>query len=264
MAGARSAKWRRFVAKHPLCCFCGGNEPSVTIDHIPARGLFLSRLWPEGYSFPACQRCNNSSSRDESLITWLVRIRFDGYSGEAEADFKRACQNVQRLAPEVWAEIRFHSRLETRKLMRARGLPDTYPGTDIVRTIAVPQSILEAAARYGEKLAKALHYFHTSTIAPGAAVIKARVFTNAEALAAEFLDRFLAVITGEPNIRSAKSSLSDQFNYRYLAIEDGQASAFVVRFADGIVLVLAVFADPIRYELSRGKSSWTERGVPGG
>lgn len=253
MSGAKRLKRQRFFAEHPWCCFCGGGTASATEDHIPARGLFVNRCWPEGYVFPACEPCNHSTSRDELLLAWLVRIRFDDHSAEHEKDFERACWALQAAAPDVWRAIRPHSRVETRGHLRKAGLPNQPFGMDVVHSVGLPAAILDAAARYGEKLAKALHYMHTKRIAPKDAVVKVKVLTNAEVLVAEYLDRFLQVITTEPQIRRATTTLVGQFDYRYVTVEDGAASAFIVSFGHSTVFVLLVFSDRARYEESKAR-----------
>jgi len=65
----------RFFRENPDCCFCGGVRPAVEEDHIPSRTLFTNRHWPEGYVFPACERCNRATSREELLVAFVARMR---------------------------------------------------------------------------------------------------------------------------------------------------------------------------------------------
>ncbi|MES2192199.1 MAG: hypothetical protein V4454_18935 [Pseudomonadota bacterium] len=255
MSGARRKKRERFFAKHPFCCFCGGGNPATTEDHIPARGLFLGRYWPEGYVFPACDPCNNSTSKDEFLLAWLVRINVTDYSQAAEKEFDRICRDLQRTSPEIWATLRLHSRAETRRLQRDNNLPafGLFPGVDIVHSMTVPPEVLLAADRYGVKLAKALHYFHTGKVVPLTGAVKVKVFTNAEAVGAASLNKVLQTLTEKPQIRRAQTTLNGQFDYNYVVVEDGAASAFVVSFGHSTIMVLVVFHDAQRYEESKAR-----------
>ncbi|MHB8948750.1 MAG: hypothetical protein ACYC4S_06770 [Rhodoferax sp.] len=259
MPGAKRRRRDHFFAQHPLCCFCGGGTQSTTEDHIPARGLFLSRCWPEGYVFPACHTCNNSTSKDEFLLAWLVRIRFGDYTKDNERDFERTCRDLLRVAPEIWKMLRIHSRVETRLLLGKARLLTPPLGMDVIHSMTVPPPILEAADRYGVKLAKALHYFHTTCVVPRDAAVKVRVLTNAEAMGADYLDRFLQVITAEPKISRAKTSLKGQFDYRFVVVEEFAASAFVVSFGHSTVMVLMVFCDPTRYEESKARNIFNQQ-----
>lgn len=250
--GAKNLKRKRFFAAHPICCFCGGSTPAETQDHIPARGLFLGRLWPEGYVFPACVVCNNESSRDELLLAWLVRIRLGEYDIEAEKDFERASIDLARGAPDVWAAIRVHGRAESRRFLKESLLPQAIPGvTDVVYSFDVPKPMMEAANRYARKLGKALHYFHTGRIVPVDAVVKARVFSNAAAMGPAFPEQVFTVLTQQALIQRAKTSLKEQFDYRFAVVEAGEATAFVVTFGQSTVIVAAVFEDQKRYEHER-------------
>ncbi|MDO8767279.1 MAG: hypothetical protein Q7K57_00940 [Burkholderiaceae bacterium] len=140
-------------------------------------------------------------------------------------------------------------------MLRDNKLPDRglIPGVDIVHSMTVPPAVLEAADRYAVKLAKALHYFHTGRVVPPNAAVKVRVLTNAEAFGATFLDQVLQTLTAKPQIRRAQTSLNGQFDYNYVVVEEGAASAFVVSFGNSTVMVLMVFNDAQRYEESKAR-----------
>src|SRR4051794_40646259 len=72
-AKGKRAIREQFLKDHPLCCFCGGATTATTEDHVPSRALFRDRQWPEGYVFPACQKCNGVSSKHELIIAMLGR-----------------------------------------------------------------------------------------------------------------------------------------------------------------------------------------------
>ena len=78
--GARE-KRLAFFAQHPFCCFCGGDVEATEIGHIPAGHLFKNRGWVEGYKFPACSDCNRSSSSDELVMGFIVRIQITDLDG---------------------------------------------------------------------------------------------------------------------------------------------------------------------------------------
>jgi hypothetical protein len=124
---------KSFFERHPKCCFCGGSEEATTEDHVPGRGLFLGRLWPKGYVFPACFSCNNEASRRESLLAWLVRIRITKFSPDQEREFERYTLEVSRRFPDVWDGLKIHSRVESRRFLKEMGSPTTLPGVDGVK-----------------------------------------------------------------------------------------------------------------------------------
>lgn len=253
MAGARSVRRRKFFTEHPKCCFCGGAEEASTEDHVPGRALFLGRIWPNSYVFPACERCNNETSRDEALLAWLVRIRLTELSPEAEREFERYTFELTRSFPEIWKGLNIHSRVETRRYLKEMRLSATSLGVggDVVHSMDLPSQVLQVAERYGAKLGKALHYRHSGRIAPADAVVDSRVFTNANALGPQFPSEALTIITNEVEIQRAMTSLKEQFDYRFVVVEQGAASAFVATFGESMVIVVSVFENRERHEKSR-------------
>lgn len=65
---------KRFLLTHPYCCFCGGTEPSTTIDHVPPKACFPDGYWPEEFEFPACETCNQGSKRDDQLTGFYTQL----------------------------------------------------------------------------------------------------------------------------------------------------------------------------------------------
>src|SRR5260221_10070451 len=82
------AKTADFLKQHPLCCFCGGQEPASTIDHQPARIIFPDKLRPKGLEFPACADCNRKTSSDEALLAFVCRFA-GSHRINAARDFHR-------------------------------------------------------------------------------------------------------------------------------------------------------------------------------
>jgi len=73
-AKKKLGKKKRFLLAHPYCCFCGGTEPSTTIDHIPPKACFPDGYWPEEFEFPACETCNQGSKRDDQLAGFYTQL----------------------------------------------------------------------------------------------------------------------------------------------------------------------------------------------
>jgi hypothetical protein len=71
--GKRKRRRLNIFDGNPLCCFCG-ERPAVTEDHQPAKALFDSKEWPEGYVFPACEPCDKATKHYEHVMSVLVRL----------------------------------------------------------------------------------------------------------------------------------------------------------------------------------------------
>lgn len=261
MSGVSKARRTRFLQAHPFCCFCGGNTPTETEDHIPARSMFAGKNWPDGYVFPACTKCNHASSFDEGLAAWLVRIRIAGKrTPEEEAKFARLTYEIKRRSPDIWKKIREESRVSTRKLVKQAGLDPRLFG-DAPYVMTIPAEAYEAMNRYGEKLAKALHYLHTGKIVPADAVITARSYSNVEVLTSDLHQKVFAQLTDTPVIRRARKALTDQFNYQYAVVEEGEASAFWIGFGQSTAIIAFVFCDAPRYKESKIDAALTAEGL---
>ena len=98
---ARQRKRARFLATHPLCCFCGGREPATTIDHVPPKICFPSGLHPESTEFPACKECNEGSAKLDQVAGFITLISDFGGPGDPkhEAAFINALLGVRNNAP---------------------------------------------------------------------------------------------------------------------------------------------------------------------
>src|SRR5687767_1892195 len=116
----------KFIAQHPLCCFCGGHVPATTVDHVPPRTLFRSRKWPEGFIFPACQDCNKATRRDELLVGMLARIFPDSEAPEHKNELHKQMAAVNTNFPGLLESMRI-TRAKERRLLRERTTPGTQP-----------------------------------------------------------------------------------------------------------------------------------------
>src|SRR5690348_11173313 len=86
--GASTRYRQRFLQDHPNCAFCGGSARATTIEHCPPRAMFQKRQWPEGFEFPACKICNQSSDNQDLIIAMLAR--FDPTGRQSDDDGKLA------------------------------------------------------------------------------------------------------------------------------------------------------------------------------
>ena len=82
-----------FAVSEKICVFCGGR--ATTRDHIPPRGIF-----PESFpsniqliTVPACQKCNQGSSRDDekfrNLVALSVSVDKNFNSSETQKEIQR-------------------------------------------------------------------------------------------------------------------------------------------------------------------------------
>jgi hypothetical protein len=98
---------QRLLQANPLCCFCGGTEKSVNLDHQPARVMIPDKHRPKGMEFPSCAICNKQTSQDVALMAFFARVtgnhRFKG--GRLDKGFDKAIRAVGIALPFLLPQI---------------------------------------------------------------------------------------------------------------------------------------------------------------
>ncbi|MCA1457697.1 hypothetical protein I6F35_31675 [Bradyrhizobium sp. BRP22] len=172
--GDKKRRKQAFLAPHPVCCFCGGSTPASTEDHVPARGIFDARQWPEGYSFPACEPCNGLTRHDEKIVAMLARLlNFDDNTTELQNfETRRPMDAVRQAFPGAFRAMRLRPNEVGSFLKRTGRSRDGYETLGDIPVISIGQpDFMQALRSFATKLFCALHYKHTGRIVPASDVI---------------------------------------------------------------------------------------------
>lgn len=235
----RKNRKRIFFESHPYCCFCGGNEIATTEDHFPGRAIFFNRQWPEGYVFPACQKCNANSSDDELVMAVLARVNSKAEDNDLYIkEFEQALNRLQRQKPTLTNQFRTFSRNDEKKILRNYNTTPFDIYGEPRHPVKVPQEVFEHTRNFGIKLAKALHYKHTGKIIPTEGHVYANAYTNAEWKNIH-TEKISAILGGQVAIERNTQPLDNQFSYRYGVTADGLASGYFISFGLGAVSFIA-------------------------
>ncbi|MBO4221922.1 hypothetical protein [Bradyrhizobium neotropicale] len=238
--GDKKRRKQAFLAAHPICCFCGGNTPATTEDHVPARGIFDGRQWPEGYSFPACEPCNGLTRHDEKIVAMLARLLFfDDNETELQSfERRRAMDAVRQAFPEAYRAMRLKPNEVRAFLKRTGRTRDGYETLGDIPIISIGQPIFMTALRsFAAKLFCALHYKHTGRIVPTSGVIVTRFLSNAQVFDGMFPKEVLSLVGNPPDLRRARTSLNDQFGYEYKVAEESTISLFACGFRQSFAMI---------------------------
>jgi hypothetical protein len=164
--GEAKNKKQRFLAAHPRCCFCGGEERATTIDHVPPRTCFPDRIGPEGYEFPACDRCQRVSRFDELALGFFVQLVEPEESNYRKDQSAKALRGLINNLPHLVPDFDLPGPVKRRayrdfdaekpKGMFASELP----------VVGVPEEVHEYLLRYARKMACALFYREMGRAAP--------------------------------------------------------------------------------------------------
>lgn len=244
----RGAAYRqRFLIAHPVCCFCGGNAPATTIDHIPSRATFNDRQWPVGYDFPACLSCNSASAHDEQLISVLSRLGTVNPTEDETKEYQFLLEGLRNNHPDVVHEMR-PSANQVRAFLRSRGhsLGNGLLSRDVPLLSVRGTLVKSAVAEFSRKLFLSLHYKHTCKVVSHDGGIAMKWMTNSTGDNPEFLDAINQLRNGLPhNPEMMRSSvrLENQFNYKYFTNDEGTFSAYFVMFRESFAMIGNVRSD---------------------
>ncbi len=101
----KSKRRQQLLAEHSTCYFCGGLNPSTTVDHVPPRACFPVEYVPEGFEFPSCDICNQSSRAEDKIFGfWTMALNFDS-SAVTGKDHERIIQLMKDIARESPQDI---------------------------------------------------------------------------------------------------------------------------------------------------------------
>ncbi len=240
---AKQHSRERLLHENPNCVYRG--RVAETEDHCPPRCFFERRNWPEGYSFAACHACNQETRCDEQALAVLIRGTTTSSSALQFEEWKGLYKGVRNNTPEFFAEWNIKQpRRGVRRVMRESFGP---VGDQLRREGWGPVHIgpltQNAINRFTVKLGKALYYRHTKEVLDGI-IYACRLNTLSDPSPIADLLNMKEMSPWVAITERGKTSLSDQFIYRFLSHETLGGVYAVVRFTDQFIFgILAVKHD---------------------
>lgn len=248
-AKRRLTRTRKLIQEHPWCRFCGGDTPATSTDHQPPRSVFLGRVAPEGYEFPACTACNTGSTNADRLFALMTRLNPTGYRSKADRkEFKKLIAGINQYKPGLVNGILPPASLKKR-VVRDLGLPlppSIAAGEAPIVTLGEHwRGAVEAVL---QKLGRALHYHHTSKIIPHDGTIDVTVFDSGSILSGRYDKSLGDILPAHRTTGRARVDLGDQFSYRYGVTADGLHSIFECQFNMQMVAMIQPSCEPLSNE----------------
>lgn len=239
--GAGTRHRQSFLRAHTRCAFCGGGAASESIEHCPPRSLFQNRQWPEGFEFPACKNCNQSSDDDDLIVAMLARMDPFEEKGNRDGRLTGLMQAVNRQNPGLFQRM-MPSAVEARRKNRQLGIePKNGQTHQEAGGVNVPEEFHAAVCTVGRKLAKGIYYRETSRIFPNSGCLLMNWFTNADLLrdGKYVVFDLLSEIGGNaPSVNRRGTFLNDQFSYKITFSTDTDILVLQARFGNAFGLVI--------------------------
>jgi len=230
-ATKRLSKTKRFLLDHPYCCFCGGAEPSTTIDHVPPKACFPEGYCPEEFEFPACEKCNGESRRDDQLFGFYSQLLDFNESNRTPADVAK----ITKLQDSI-----------------AHNFPDALPDASTARPIYTVGSVItpsplaievrtpslfrEPVETLERKLTHALYYRET-----GRALSKNHLFLSEfyqPQGSSDVLTKYLVGLLPDQTIggRSNVKNYGERFGYKSGWKEMEDFFMYIAQFGRGLIV----------------------------
>ena len=229
-AGTKMASDKNYTP----CIFCAGKRVGDTRDHYPPRTFFKDKYRPNELVFPACSLCNGGSSIDDFVIGAVAR----GYSSSDDdsraQDIERTFKDVQNYYPMLLEELRAPLKHPVEEHLT--------PKDAGVMNLSGP-IVSAAIATVGRKLGFALHFHATRNFVPvggGAACVFSTNYELAKGEVPAFIGKFPGAWE---TLNQGKFNVAEQFKYRSVVVEGGEASIHQVALYDTLVLTIVVVND---------------------
>lgn len=236
----KAERTTRFIAEHPFCCFCGGEQLTTTVDHIPPRSCFPKREGPEGFLFPACHACQTAIRLDEQAFGTLVGFLDPSKANYDSAEVRKGLKGLQNNMPELVPSVGLTTN-QKRRALRDMGLskPPNLPWSD-VHLIALPKAIDPPLHRCARKLAAALYYREKGKPIGRDFLLwtdwaQASDRARMKAVMEVASQSPFQTIGSRPNIQ-----FGDRFGYRFDLADDNDLFTAVAQFGQGLVLVMLI------------------------
>jgi hypothetical protein len=204
--------------------------------------MFQKRQWPEGFEFPACKICNQSSDNQDLIIAMLARFDPTGRQSDDDGKLAGLMKAVNLQFPSLFNQM-MPSAVEARQRNRELGITPPHGGThQEAGAVKIPAQIHEAVCVFARKLGKAIFYKESGNIFPDAGCILLNWFTNADFLRDGKYATFesLQELGGNvPTLKRSSQFLNSQFQYK-LSISD-KKDVFVLQALFGKAFGLVLF-----------------------
>lgn len=246
MGGEAKRRKEKIFREHPVCCYCGGNTPATTIDHMPPSVFFYRKHRPKGLELPACERCNHGTSKDEQIVAMISRMDPVDSSDKYHRETKLIMQAVASNHPTLFKSL-FSSEEERYDFVEKQlGMtPDRDYDVSKVPLMKVDgPELTHSMMTFGRKLTCAIHYYCTRQIIPPTGTLSVIWRSNIQISEGAIPESFLSLLGPAQTLKQGTFSVEDQFAVRTAHSSDGKLSMFFAKFRSVFAIIGMVNCTP--------------------
>ena len=251
--GARNNKKRDFLKNNPICYMCG-LESATTQDHVPARICFINKDWPDGFVFPACEKCN-AKDRDSEIV---VAFHIHAATGNNK-DFEKVYNGIRNNYPSTLPNP-FMTIGEKAKALSRRGISLPANKILVAPVVKISPDVHEHFHRFGRKLAKALYYKEFSRPAATNFRIITHWLIADTPESNNILDSIIELMPKLEIGQRLNADIGNQFAYRFNVSSSGEFMMQTSNFSDKVFITSIGGTDrsEIDFEQFLNQQSWRE------
>lgn len=221
---------------YPHCIFCAGERPTTSVEHMPSRILFDAKQRPKGLEFPSCQKCQNSTRKEELAVAMFSRIYPDATTPAGRQEVRKIMRDAGRAFPKLLKEMEID---QLPILAELGATAHKLPAWNFVTCGGpIAREIIE---KFALKLAVALHFEERKVSVPRGAGILVTHYTNYRALVDGMPIEFMDALGAEKTLVMGAKHASDTFSYQTSALEDEPTTLHMAYFRQSFALLMAVF-----------------------
>jgi hypothetical protein len=224
---------RRFLlTTHPYCCFCGGSAPATTLDHVPPRACFPDGFCPEGFEFPACEKCNHGTKKNDQIFGFYAMLLDFNEVKPSEAYTAKLNKLLKGIADYYPEALPI-----TSGATAIYGVGSLVTPRPVAFATSTPTAFRIAADSMGQKLTHALYYRERGKVlSPQHRFITGcyQIQNSATTTLTEYFAKLLPGLTigSRPNIKS----YGERFAYKSGVKEEEDFFVYAAQFGKGLII----------------------------
>jgi hypothetical protein len=251
-ANRKKTKKQKLLEEQPICIFCN-QKPSRTIDHVPSREFFISRIGPEGYEFGSCQSCNHSSAQMEQVAAVYAHSNSELEGDNIPQQFEKLYRGLENNNPAGLPEINLSANEKRKAAQNFYAFPEPIETYADAPMVGIPSEAKKSLQIFNRKLACALYFRETTKILPLTAMIATLELPLGHKSEKRIVDFAKANLTNLTKTERRNTNIGNQFFYAWASSSNNELFSYTAQFHKSYVCFGAIALDNSRKFHSKWK-----------